>query len=241
MIIKPRITFLPALFEKYFFRLVSYHSRNYNPYEISDLLDLFARLGLRKNILEVNMFTWKAHSLWLKKFEKVISVALDLDAASRLVPYLARRRSTIIVGKPYEISTMKEICSSIQTLDVLFIDIAHYPHLMPCYVIYSKLVRPNGVIAFAHSRRTNQEHKSIEKFINDLRSGYVDGYQHNIHEIQRGGSGISYEVKENHGLQNTYGNKNDGCIYNNNWFDIRIAAIYFINAVKQMIGKMYHV
>lgn len=83
---------------------------------------------------------------------------------------------------------MKEICANADKFDALFLDINKYSALMPCYVIYSKLVRLSGIIVLAN-------HCS-KKFVEDLRSGYVDGYQHDIRDC---GSGINYEIKQEHG------------------------------------------
>lgn len=196
---------------------------SYNPGELESLLDVFADMDLSNAILEMNMCTVVTHSFWLKKFRNVISAALGLSLALRYFPYTQPGRSTVIVGSPWEVPTMKEICSNIDKVDVLFVDVPRYSLLMSCYVIYRKLVRPGGIIVLANSCGAD---KYAARFIDDLRSGYVDGYKHELQIIRSGESSISYEVvKPELGAANVYyrvENRRRNQLWSNIWTMVSI-------------------
>ncbi len=112
MILKPRVVLVPGLIAKVY-QWIGYNpSKGYNPTEVGDLLDVIKNLDLNDTILEVNMTTVMTHPLWLKRFKNVTSIALSLSEACKFAPYVARNSSKIVVGIPWDIPTMKEICAN---------------------------------------------------------------------------------------------------------------------------------
>lgn len=166
--------------------------------ELEELLDVFVRLQLNQAILETNLGNGRCHLLWLERFEKIASISTRLRRAKEFAAYADREKSTIIVGIPWEMTTIKAVPNLIRKLDALVIDQNRYEWLMPCYVMYSKLVRPGGVVAILNALADAPEHQLVRRFIEDLQSGYVDGYKHKVHQIQKGGPGIVYEIRGEH-------------------------------------------
>ena len=164
-------------------------------FELDELLKVFNELGLDKTILETRLGNGQNHLLWLSRFQSVISICTTVREAIVFRPQVDRQRSLIIVGIPWEISTIKKVPKLVKSIDALVIDENRYERLMPSYVMYGKLVRPGGLIAVLNASNDGGPYQHVKRFIRDLESGYVDGYQHKIREIHEGGTGVSYEIR----------------------------------------------
>lgn len=148
------------------------------------------------------------HFAWRLLFEKVVSVELSSERVRAFVESYQKftghwcgsdGRSAFIYGSSCDPRTVLKAIDAVGggQADMLFIDGNHaYAAVMCDWLLYHKLVRPGGLVAF-HDVATDAVHVSeAGEFVQNLQNGKIDGRTYDVQRIiQTPNSGIGfYEV-----------------------------------------------
>ncbi|KKL86761.1 hypothetical protein LCGC14_1941480, partial [marine sediment metagenome] len=165
--------------------------------EAEALLKVMLDRKLSGTAVEIGLEHGGLHMLLRQVCRKVISVDI---AAHKVLEFARRvpadRRSILICGSTSQRRTVLAVEKAADgPVDVLFIDGDHaYEAVKSDYFTYRHVVRPGGLIALHDTAGRSDEHRGVSVFLAQLRSGQLDGRPHKIHDIIRGGTGISYEI-----------------------------------------------
>lgn len=83
-----------------------------------------------------------------------------------------------------------------RTLDLLILEDFRYEVSMANYFIFRKALNPRGAaVVFGHTPRDGRTGGFNNRFVEDLRSGRVDGTTHNIVEMREGSAAAGYSIE----------------------------------------------
>jgi hypothetical protein len=174
----------------------------------------FVEILLKKklnNCLEIGLgYYGSTHVIWKKLFKKVYTIDINNNRILNFIEKFNKFKnshnalypSSILLNgssnDPKTLSTFKEDLkknTKEKFLDLLFIDGDHrYDYVLSDWINYHKFVRFGGVIAF-HDIVNIDNNSSVNKFLNELKNGKIDGKKYNIKKIIKSKScGIGYYI-----------------------------------------------
>ncbi len=159
--------------------------------EILAFVDVVLGLQSRKTILEIGAGEWcGTHYLWRMLFDKVVTIE-EKKAIIDHISYPVDGRSAFLIGDSrVGLLPAERVCQG--EVDALFIDGGHdYELVASDYLLYRRLVRKGGVIAF-HDALDNDT--GVPQFLQDLGCGKVDGVLHEFIVIDKFSGPIGHKV-----------------------------------------------
>jgi cephalosporin hydroxylase len=96
-------------------------------------------------------------------------------------------RSSFIFGLSYEPTAVSKVygCCIEGKIDLLFLDGDHaYGSVLTDWLLYQRLVRPGGIIAFHDSLLVIPGYYGVPAFIDQLTAGKIDGKPRQINNIE---------------------------------------------------------
>ena len=176
--------------------------------EISKFAAELVKRKLTGTIVEIGLgYFGSTHFLWRLLFENVITIEMSTERCRVFVDNFAAfsgghccgndGRSKFIFGSSHSPNVVRKAFEAANgTIDALFIDGDHsYAGVLCDWLLYHKLVRPGGIVAF-HDVATPHSHISdVPALIQKLENGDLDGIKRRIHRIVRTPhTGIGYYV-----------------------------------------------
>jgi cephalosporin hydroxylase len=165
--------------------------------EISEFIRILLCKGLDNTVLEIGLGTHGGtHLLWRNIFKRVVTIEMNLAESQRIrLNEQLDHRSTIVVGKSQDHSTLEKVKAHMDSVDVLFIDGKHdHESVAEDWAMYHELVRPGGIVAF-HDSLCTLPGFGVAKFLEELSQGLIDNKCHTLHQIAYSDhTGISFEV-----------------------------------------------
>ena len=177
--------------------------------EIEEFAKAIVEKTEHKSILEIGFgFYGSTHFLWRKLFEKVYSLEIDgskiklfgkntRDYYGKWI--LDDNKSFFIIGSSSSsITTAKTFEALKEKVDVLFIDGDHHYHsVLSDWLLYSRLVKKGGIVAFHDPACYDGGWLAVPKFLEKLKSGEIDGRTDRVfYEIIKSKMGIAYYIND---------------------------------------------
>jgi predicted O-methyltransferase YrrM len=176
--------------------------------EIEAFVNLLLERKLTGSILEVGLgYFGSTHFLWRQFIDKVITVELSHDRVREFGAntrkfhgkwVLGDKKSSFLIGSSSSVTTVGKAYGflSAKPVDVLFIDGDHsYEGVLTDWLLYHPLVKKGGLVAF-HDAMLTGPHLGVADFLEQLRTGALDGTCHDITTILHSKeAGIAYYVK----------------------------------------------
>jgi hypothetical protein len=174
----------------------------------------FVKILLRKklnNCLEIGLgYHGSTHVLWKEIFKRVYTIDINNGRILNFIEnynkfkksYNALYPSSILLnGSSNDPSILSSFKNDLKTntkekfLDVLFIDGDHrYECVLSDWINYHKFVKKNGIVAF-HDIVNIDNNSSVNKFLNELENGIIDGKKYKINKIIKSKlCGIGYYI-----------------------------------------------
>lgn len=130
--------------------------------------------------VEIGLLQGGSHVLWRSIFNQVTTIEMDKNVASRFSEH-ATDGSNVIVGQSQDLATYKSVVECLGgPVDFLFIDGDHtYEGVAGDFLLYSRLVRPGGMIGFHDTNTAPPNHRpggqgqlyGVVPFIEEVRTG----------------------------------------------------------------------
>lgn len=165
--------------------------------EIGDFAKEIIKQNLSGIILEIGIgYYGSTHALWRLLFDHVITIEKSPDRCRDFAKNFSKfyngawptsnGKSGFIFGLSSEPQAVNKAFEAIQCkqADALFIDGDHSYQAVLCdWLLYHKLVRPGGIVAFHDCATDNPEQSGAPKFLAQLEKGEIDGKTYQIHRI----------------------------------------------------------
>ena len=176
--------------------------------EINEFASRIVELGLKGTVVEIGLGHFgSTHFLWRTIFEKVITAELSVDRCRTFVENYANfsggyscgddGRSKFVFGPSQSPSVVRKVFEAAgKEVDMVFIDGDHtYAGILCDWLLYHKLVRKGGIVAF-HDISTSHKHVSeVPLLIQQLEEGSLDGVKRPINKIiHNQDTGIGYYI-----------------------------------------------
>lgn len=164
--------------------------------EILAFLEVIHKLNLHGPAVEIGLDEGGTHFIWRQLFNKVVSVEIDINKCVKVIStHHPDEKSHIVCGDSADFRTAIKVKEILGKIDMLFIDGDHqYASILCDYKAFSGLVKNGGIIAFHDTLGRHPSHLGVVRFLAQLSDGLIDGKKHNIVQIDRAGTGISYEI-----------------------------------------------
>ncbi len=166
---------------------------HYSKKEIEELLRIIYRENLNNGeILLSHYKNGLPNILWASVFDKVFSI----HRTSLTHDPIFDGKHIILFGSSDDTKFLYNVMHLSSNLKAILLDEARYSYIISPYFLFKKLIKAPGIIVFMNSGNKIPEYFGVHRFINDLRSGFLDNRKHNIidHDPDPDGSGVSYEL-----------------------------------------------
>jgi len=167
--------------------------------EIKEFVSFLSGLENRGSCLEIGLgYFGSTHFIWRHLFDRVLTVEYQRDRVfefrKNMTDFYGKHvlsdgKSSFFFGYSYEPHVVAKVKQDIEEnteaskLDMLFIDGDHeYISVLQDWLTYKNFVKPGGLIAFHDSISTVQG-AGVKHFLDELKSGSLDGKTYNIKEI----------------------------------------------------------
>jgi hypothetical protein len=176
--------------------------------EISEFVSEIVGKKINGTVVEIGLGRFgSSHFLWRTIFKNVLTIEVSSERCRAFTESYADfagghscgddGRSMFIYGPSQDPKVVKKTFDAVGgEIDMLFIDGDHsYGAVLCDWLLYHKLVRPGGIVAF-HDIATEKKHESeVQALIQKLEAGTIDGVARKIRKIvYNEDTGIGYYI-----------------------------------------------
>ena len=152
----------------------------------TELLGVLDRLAIARRQAVISCLRNGMSALfWSRSFERVLAVTPHAVPGGRV-----QDGAVTVVSGPLDHSKFgDELVASLDAIDLLVLDERRYARVISPYYLFRKKLKRPALVVFVGMHRDG-----MQRFVADLASGHLDGFQHEI-VVLRGseGVGVAYE------------------------------------------------